>query len=288
MIPSRQCRVVSFCRCAVRSLAVVLALALPAIAAAVEEQAVSGDAQVAVLGQPFPVPLSLRVLDDSGAPMPGAQVLMEVNSCLSIPEGPVCPEPGAYPKFADGNDFVDLVTDANGVVTAPQLFAGDLAGRYEMGAWATSGDPPTRSAPLFFTLFQAGAAVPITPAFSGAWYDPAQSGHGILIEVLPGNRLLAYWFAFTPDGTQQAWFGGVGDIAGNGATVSADRGQGGRWIPNFDPATFSLQRWGTLTFSFSDCDHGTVAFTAAEDAAEWSIGTMSLTRLTQPAGLACP
>jgi len=288
MIRSRQRGVVCFSGFSIRSLMVVLALAAPAMALAVQQQPVSGDGEVAVIGQAFPTPLSLRVLDDGGAPIAGAQVHLEVNYCSSIPEVPACPEFGAYPKFGDGNGFVDLVTDANGVVTAPQLFAGDLPGSYQMGAWTTTGNPPTRTSPIFFTLFQAAAAVPITSAFSGAWYDPEQSGHGILFEVLPGNRLLAYWFTFTPDGTQQAWFGGVGDITGNSAVVTADRGQGGRWIPNFDPAAFSLSRWGTLSFYFTDCDHGTVAYTAADDAAEWSIGTMSLTRLTQPAGLSCP
>src|SRR5262249_34264365 len=80
--------------------------------------------------------------------------------------------------------------------------------------------------------------VPITSSFSGAWYDPAQSGHGILVEVLPNNQLLAYWFTFNPDGTQQAWFGNVGaiDPATNTATVGALQAQGGRWIPNYDPA----------------------------------------------------
>jgi plastocyanin len=42
----------------------------------------------------------------------------------------------------------------------------------------------------------------IGPGITGAWYDPQQSGHGLFLEVLPDNRLLAWWFAFSPDGTQ--------------------------------------------------------------------------------------
>jgi plastocyanin len=130
------------------------------------------------------------------------------------------------------------------------------------------------------------AAVPITSGFTGAWYDPAQSGHGIFLEVEPGNGILAWWFTFTPDG-QQAWFGNVGTIdpATNTATLSALQAQGGAWIPNFNPANVTQPVWGTLTFSFTDCNHGRVDFDSG--VAGYGQGHMDLTRLTQPAGLTC-
>ena len=130
--------------------------------------------------------------------------------------------------------------------------------------------------------------VPITAGFTGAWYDPAQSGHGIFIEVLPGNQMLAWWFTFNPDGTQQAWFGNVGaiDTAGNTATIDALQAQGGRWIPNFDPANVTQPAWGRLVFTFADCNHGRVDFTST--VAGYGSGHMDLTRITEPEGLACP
>jgi len=131
-----------------------------------------------------------------------------------------------------------------------------------------------------------GGTVPITSGFTGAWYDPAQSGHGIFIEVLPGNQMLAWWFTFNPDGTQQAWFGNVGAIDGDTATVAAVQTVGGRWIPNFDPANVTQPAWGRLVFTFSDCNHGRVDFTSS--VAGYGEGHMDLTRITQPAGLACP
>jgi hypothetical protein len=126
----------------------------------------------------------------------------------------------------------------------------------------------------------------IGPAITGSWYDPAQSGHGLFIEVLSDNRFYASWFAFNPAGTQQAWFTGVGTYSGNTATiVGVEQPTGGRWIPNFDPNQVVHNAWGTLTFTFADCDHGKVDFNSV---AGYGSGSMNLTRLTQPAGLSCP
>jgi len=130
------------------------------------------------------------------------------------------------------------------------------------------------------------AHVAITSGFTGAWYDPGQSGHGLFLEVLPNNQILVWWFTFNPDGTQQAWFGNVGAINGDTATVAAVQTQGGRWIPNFDPSNVTQPAWGTLTLQFTDCNHGEVNFTSSVPG--YGSGHMDLTRLTQPAGLECP
>jgi hypothetical protein len=127
---------------------------------------------------------------------------------------------------------------------------------------------------------------PIGPGFTGAWFDPAQSGHGLFIEVLPNNHLLAGWFAFNPAGTEQAWFVGVGTYSGNTASITAvSLPTGGRWIPNFDPNQVVNNLWGTLTFTFTDCNHGKVDFSSTLG---YGAGSMNLTRLTLPAGLSCP
>ena len=107
----------------------------------------------------------------------------------------------------------------------------------------------------------------------------------MIVEVLPDNRFLAAWFTFNPAGTQQAWFLGVGTYEGDTATVSSVlQPTGGRWIPNFDPTRIANNPWGTLTFTFTDCNHGKVEFAST---AGYGTGSMNLTRLTQPAGLAC-
>jgi plastocyanin len=129
--------------------------------------------------------------------------------------------------------------------------------------------------------------VPISAGFTGAWYDPNQSGHGIFLEVLANNQILAWWFTFAPDGTQ-AWFGNVGGIdpATNTATVAALKTQGGAWIPNFNPANVTQPVWGTLVFSFTDCNHGRVDFNSSVTG--YGQGHMDLTRITQIDTLSCP
>jgi plastocyanin len=132
----------------------------------------------------------------------------------------------------------------------------------------------------------ASSAIAIGPGFTGAWYDPQQSGHGLFLEVLPENRLLAWWFTFTPDGAQQSWFGGVGTYSGNSATMAVNLTIGGRWIPNFDRASIVNNPWGTLNFTFTDCNTGRVDFASTYPG--YGSNHMDLTRLTLPAGLTCP
>jgi glucose/arabinose dehydrogenase len=123
----------------------------------------------------------------------------------------------------------------------------------------------------------------IDASFTGSWFDPAQNGHGFFVEVLPGGSFVAWWFTFSPEG-QQAWFGGVGQISGNRAVVNAVRTTGGRFIPNFNPAAVQNEPFGTLTFTFTSCRAGQVAFNLPQG---YSQGTMALTRLTVPDGISC-
>lgn len=245
-------------------------------------EAVSGGGQTTFPGTPFQAPLVARLVDGNGMPLAGVDVTFQADYCNGF-EGSTCPPLSAYPHFGGVLPSV-ATTDADGKVTAAPLIAGDETGIFSVFAWIMTDSGFIEA---FFTLQQAPsiATVPITPAFSGAWYDPAQAGHGIFIEVLPSQRLLAYWFAFTPDGTQQAWFGGDGAIASDFAVVDANGGTGGRWIPNFDPAHYASQRWGGLTFAFTDCNHGRVWFVSDPYDPGWGAGSMDITRLTQPAGI---
>ncbi|MBS0582736.1 MAG: PQQ-dependent sugar dehydrogenase [Proteobacteria bacterium] len=123
----------------------------------------------------------------------------------------------------------------------------------------------------------------IGAAYTGTWYDPAQSGHGLMLEVLPDGRLLAYWYTFAPNGGQ-AWIGGAAKIDGGRAVIVVNQALGGKFIPNFDPAAIERPVWGTLTLTFSDCTTGRVDF---DSSLGFGKGSMNLKRLTSVAGAAC-
>jgi hypothetical protein len=130
--------------------------------------------------------------------------------------------------------------------------------------------------------------VPIGPGMTGTWFVPGQSGHGLMIQVLPGEspQMLVSWFVFGPQGGQ-SWIVGSGPIAGTRAVVQAFQpaGPGGRFPPNFNAANVQQQPWGTLTFAFSDCKHGGVEWVSTVSG--YGSGSMPLERLTLPTGLTC-
>ena len=167
---------------------------------------VSGGGQVATVGGAFPQTLSARVTDAAGAPIAGVDVGFQIDECNSIAGGSPCPPESVYPYFGDHEYGIVATTDANGIATTPALTAGSELGAYRVFAMYIPQSVGGVTLSAYYALWQVGGeiGVPITSAFTGAWYDPAQSGHGLLIEVLPSNMLLAYWFAFTPDGSQQA------------------------------------------------------------------------------------
>lgn len=119
--------------------------------------------------------------------------------------------------------------------------------------------------------------------FTGTWINAQQPGHGMIIEVLEGNRILAWWFTYLPNGGQ-AWFGGIGTYTGNTATIQAIKAEGGRFLPNFDPATITNPVLGTLVIRFDSCTRGTVSYQLGQG---FGSGDWPIDRLTVAAGLAC-
>jgi hypothetical protein len=124
----------------------------------------------------------------------------------------------------------------------------------------------------------------ISSGFTGAWYDAANPGHGLTLQVLgpatPAglDRLYAIWFVYSRFGAQQ-WIYGIGDIVGNTVHMDAFFTTGGLFPPLFAPSQVSTIPFGTLDFSFTDCNHGSLFF--ASSRAEFaSVGQIPLTRLT--------
>ena len=129
---------------------------------------------------------------------------------------------------------------------------------------------------------------------SGNWYNPSQGGHGFQLELTSTHEMIAIWFVYTPDGSGQSWIYAESfwDPTKSTVTLPAIILTGARFPPNFNSADVHRQQpqgWGTITFSFSDCNHGTVSWHS--DAAGYNNANdtpLPISRLTDIDGASCP
>ena len=124
---------------------------------------------------------------------------------------------------------------------------------------------------------------------SGNWYDPTQGGQGFQLEFTEQNdTMLAIWFVYTPDGSGQNWIYAQGpyDLSKSSVTLPAEILTGGKFPPLFKSTDVHATPWGTITFTFTDCDHGTAAWNSSMPG--YGSGSMPIGRLTQVRGTTCP
>jgi hypothetical protein len=132
---------------------------------------------------------------------------------------------------------------------------------------------------------QAEAEFAVTPAISGAWYDPDHEGEGWLLEVLDDSQALLAWFTYDPQG-EQAWFYGTGTVDGSQVTFDLLAPAGTDFGPTFNPGEVQRPPWGKATFSFDNCESGSMTYDSAP--AGYGSGDLNLRRLTNLSGLPCP
>lgn len=103
---------------------------------------------------------------------------------------------------------------------------------------------------------------------TGAWYDPAHGGEGMLVEVLDNGdgatrTLFATWFTFDALGVPY-WLAAQSSFS-IGAThidnVPVQTASGGGFAGNFTAVTRAP--WGTMSFTFPDCSTMTFTYAAA-------------------------
>jgi len=129
----------------------------------------------------------------------------------------------------------------------------------------------------------------INGAFSGSWFNSEQTGQGYVVEVVShpsGNDQFAVYFYGYDDAGDRLWLLGSGfGIEGNTATVDVIRTEGVGFGGNFDTDSFAFEPVGTMTFTFSDCNSGSVAFTPS--VSDLSAFETDIQRLTNIASLDC-
>ena len=87
---------------------------------------------------------------------------------------------------------------------------------------------------------------------SGSWYEPATSGQGLVIDILPLNNLLAaYWFTYPVQGGAREWYLATGDINGDSVELTIYRTENGV----FDEISMvETNAVGTAQLEFLSCE----------------------------------
>ncbi|MEE4304429.1 MAG: hypothetical protein V2J19_09760 [Wenzhouxiangella sp.] len=123
--------------------------------------------------------------------------------------------------------------------------------------------------------------------YSGAWFDPFRAGEGFVIEALPDDRAVVYWFTYKPDGSgDQAWMIGQGHFepgTESESLIEFDRiyqPTGGTYGAGFDPEAIESIDWGSLLVEFDTEDTGRVYWDS--NLAEYGSGDYPIVRLARP------
>lgn len=126
----------------------------------------------------------------------------------------------------------------------------------------------------------------LPPGISGSWYNPAQSGHGLSLEILDESHVLGFWYVYDPAGNPiHLYLDGVID----GTTIESDvyLSRGMRF-GSFDRRDHQFRPWGSVTIDFSSCDAAAMRWNASGEAgAGYGSGEMPLARLSRIADLPC-
>ncbi|HPF74540.1 MAG TPA: hypothetical protein PLX09_13175, partial [Xanthomonadaceae bacterium] len=98
--------------------------------------------------------------------------------------------------------------------------------------------------------------------------------------------MVVAWYTYTPDGNYY-WIVGSGTLTDNVASFDLSTTAGGTFPPSAQPDGITYLPWGSLTISFTDCNHALAEWTPLESV-DLEAGSMPLTRLTKPQGVSCP
>jgi plastocyanin len=179
---------------------------------------------------------------------------------------------GAHNIVADDGSFGNQVSSAAWTFTRTFTTAG------EFGYYCAPHGGPGGQGMAGTVLVEGSATTPfaINYGTGGTWYNPATSGQGMFIEVVPSLNLMVFsWFTWSSTSTgDHDWLTGVGPISGDSASLDLQRSSGGRFN---DPAQVTTGSVGSATVRFTDCNSGTVTFTRTDNGTS---GTIPIRRLT--------
>lgn len=134
-------------------------------------------------------------------------------------------------------------------------------------------------------------AVQINRGMSGAWFEPATSGQGMLIDVDPVTRFMfVAWFTYERPGSQAApkigsadnrWLTAQGNYSGNAAELSLFKTGGGTFDVGGGTTTTPS---GRLTLEFINCNSAVATYVVTPD---FFSSTIDLQRVLPGTQTAC-
>jgi hypothetical protein len=119
---------------------------------------------------------------------------------------------------------------------------------------------------------------------SGSWFNPAQPGHGLMIEILDRQRAVVAWYTYDAAG-EPLWLFGTGAIGGQEIVVELSAFSGGRPPDNWATGDPQGEPWGTARLQFHGCMSATLAWESVHPA--FGTGELDLERLTWLQGERC-
>ncbi len=127
----------------------------------------------------------------------------------------------------------------------------------------------------------------INGGMSGSFYNPANDGTGLNIEILSSDFGIAYWYTYGLDG-EQRWHLLLGDIDGQRMSGQMFTFKG-MVFGEFDPTALDQHTFGTFQIEFQDCNTLSFNYSPAAvqpDGRYYPSGRLDMQRLTSPIGVA--
>jgi hypothetical protein len=117
-----------------------------------------------------------------------------------------------------------------------------------------------------------GPVFTINPGLNDAWFNPATSGQGVLLTVLPDTNLMFLaWFTYDterpPEDVEAVlgepghrWLTAQGPYSGDTATLTIFNTAGGVFDAPEPPAITDPEGVGSMTVEFADCLEGLITY----------------------------
>jgi peptidyl-prolyl cis-trans isomerase A (cyclophilin A) len=183
------------------------------------------------------------------------------------------------------NDFLDDDFTVFGEVSAGQSTLDAMNLAPTMTAITTRFSLPDFPVepPRIIRMFETDG-YPLVPLHTGSWFDPANPGRGLNVEVADGSdagkdaTLVIYLYDFLA-GSQFWLAGNVNfDFGPSAVTVPMLILDGPDFGDAFNPDDRNIESWGTITFEVTGCQNAVMRY----ESPEFGSGERPLVRLTRP------